>query len=95
MGPPLPHQKRPRTLAFESRDTWLVLRVRYSPLFKFSALEEDVVRQHSGHFYSYSFSDLLEESEQWEVFKSWVNECTESTVPEGCREEAQNQVVGD
>ncbi len=51
------------------------------PLFKFNALEEDVVRQYAGHFDWNSLSDLPTGSERWEVFNSWVNEGTEATVP--------------
>ncbi len=51
------------------------------PLFKFNAVEEDVVRQYAGHFEWNSLSDLPTVSARWEVFKSWVNACTEATVP--------------
>ncbi len=65
------------------------------PLCKFNALDEDVVRQYAGHFDWNSRSDIPTVSERWEVFKSWVNECTEDSSPEAAEHEAQKQAVGD
>ncbi len=49
------------------------------PLFKFNALDEDVVRQYAGHVDWNSLSDIPTVSERWEA----------------AEQEVQKQAVGD